>query len=222
MMTNADSKTVTFADGRTYTLDHYGFLDPPEQWDEDYAEGMARLQGIHDGLTKEHWDFISYIRKKSLTEKTLPLLVVACADNHLRLGKLKALFPTGYFRGACRIAGLSHEFLCEVNIWHSYETAPLLKPEYRITPQGFLEDFRQWNERFANLVGAEWKLPHGLTSKHWEVIRFVRNYYQATNNIPTVYEVCEAHRLDLDDFMELFPEGYRRGACRMAGLPFFA
>jgi len=216
------AKTLTFGKGKTYTLDQYGFLDEPEQWDEDFANGMARLQGIHDGLTKEHWDFISYVREKFLKEETLPLLVVACADNNLRLGKLKALFPTGYFRGACRIAGLSNESVCDVNIWHSYETAPRLKPEYDISPQGFLEDFHQWNERFANLVSDEWALAGGLTSKHWEVIEFLRNYYQITDNIPTVYEVCQAHGLDLDNLKELFPGGYRRGACRIAGLPFFA
>ena len=221
-MNRPAAKTLTFGKGKTYSLDQYGFLDDPKQWDEHFAIGMAQLQGIHDGLTKEHWGFIFYVREKFMKEKTLPLLVVACADNHLRLGKLKKLFPTGYFRGACRIAGLSHAFVCDVNIWHSYETAPRLKPEYEISPQGFLEDFHQWNENFANLVSAEWGLAGGLTSKHWEVIEFLRNYHQITDNIPTVYEVCQAHGLDLDDLKELFPGGYRRGACRIAGLPFFA
>jgi len=100
------ARAVTFGEGRVYTLDQYGFLDPPEQWGEGFAAGMARLQGIYNGLTKEHRGFISYIRRKFLEEKTLPLLVVACAENNLRLGRLKALFPTGYFRGACRIAGV--------------------------------------------------------------------------------------------------------------------
>ena len=221
-MNRPTAKTVTFGEGKTYTLDQFGFLDQAQQWDEDFANGMARLQGIYDGLTEEHWAFISYIREKFLTEKTLPLMVMACTDNKLRLGKLKSLFPTGYFRGACRIAGLSHKFVCEVNIWHSLESAPLLKPAYEMTPQGFLAEFDQWNERFANIIGAEWNLPHGLIPKHWEVIHFLRNYYQTANTIPTVYEVCQAHHLDLDDLKDLFPGGYRRGACRIAGLPFFS
>lgn len=216
------NETVTFGASKAYALDEHGFLAEPEQWDEEFADGTARQQGIHDGLTKEHWDFIHYIRQKASTEKTLPLLVVACAENGLHLGKLKSLFPTGYFRGACRIAGLSHHFLCDVNIWHSYETAPRLKPEFKVTAQGFLEEFSQWNERFAEFVSHEWSLRQGLTSTHWEIIRFLRNYYEAKHNIPTLYEVCEAHHLDLDAFRELFPEGYRRGACRAAGLPFFA
>jgi len=216
------TKTVTFGEGKTYTLDKYGFLDQAEQWDEQFAAGMARLQGIYDGLTDEHWNFINYIRDKFLKEETLPLLVVACADNHMRLGKLKSLFPTGYFRGACRIAGVSYKFMCDVNIWHTYEAPHQLKPEHAITPQGFLEDFYQWNEHFAEFVAEKWNLPEGLTEKHWEVMRFLRNYYQATGHIPTVYEVCQAHDLDLSDLRSMFPEGYRRGACRIAGLPFFA
>jgi len=221
-MSDPAAKTVTFGEGKTYALDEHGFLDEPGQWDEDFANGMARLQGIYDGLTQEHWDFIAYIREKFLKEKTLPLLVVACADNHLRLGKLKSLFPTGYFRGACRIAGLSFKFLCDVNIWHTYETAPRLKPEHKVTAQGFLEDFHQWNEHFAESISQQWQLPDGLTPVHWEIIHYLRNYYQARNSIPTVYEVCHAHHLELDDLKELFPGGYRRGACRIAGLPFFA
>jgi tRNA 2-thiouridine synthesizing protein E len=222
VMEHPIAKTVTFGGGKVYALDEYGFLAAPEQWDEKFADGMARQQGIHDGLTREHWDFILYIRQKFLMEKALPLLVVACAENGLRLDKLKSLFPTGYFRGACRIAGLSYQFLCAVNIWHTYETAPSLKPEFKINAQGFLEDSNQWNERFAGLISDEWKLHQGLASKHWEIIHFLRAYYETNSNIPTLYEVCEAHDLDLDAFRELFPEGYRRGACRAAGLPFFA
>ncbi len=221
-MDRPPGKTVTFGEARSYTLDPYGFLDPPEQWDEEFANGMARLQGIYGGLTKEHWDFISYLREKFLKEKKLPLLVVACAENHLPLGKLKSLFPTGYFRGACRIAGLNYKFIEEVNSWTICETAPLLMREFKVTPQGFLEDFNQWNERFAHLVSQEWKLPNGLTSRHWEIIRFLRNYYHTMKNIPTVFEVCQAHDLDLEGLQDLFPDGYRRGACRIAGLPFFA
>lgn len=221
-MDHLPQKTLNFGEDKTYTLDEYGFLDPPEQWDENFANGMARLQGIYDGLTKEHWDFIYYIREKFLKENDLPLLVVACADNKLRLNKLNSLFPTGYFRGACRIAGINYKFMCDINIWHTYETKPSFKREFKVTLQGFLEDFNMWNERFAHLVSVEWELPHGLTTKHWEVIYFLRNCYLTTNNIPSVFEVCKANNLDIEDLKELFPGGYRRGACRIARLPYFS
>ncbi|MBW2455613.1 MAG: TusE/DsrC/DsvC family sulfur relay protein, partial [Deltaproteobacteria bacterium] len=100
------ARTVTFAGNRTYSLDAKGFLDPPDQWDDAFSEGMARQESIHGGLTEAHWSFIHYLRGKFLNDKTVPLLVHACADNKLRLGRLKSLFPTGYHRGACRIAGI--------------------------------------------------------------------------------------------------------------------
>ena len=90
-MSSPSSKKVTFGKGKTYDLDDYGFLAQPEQWDRDFAEGMARLQGVYDGLTQEHWDFLSYIREKALKEETLPLVVVACVDNKIRLGFKQAV-----------------------------------------------------------------------------------------------------------------------------------
>ncbi len=86
--------------GRSYTLDDHGFLDPPEQWDEAFAEGMARVQGIRGGLSERHWEFIRYLRGQFLDEETVPVLVMACAENRMHLSELRALFPTGYHRGA--------------------------------------------------------------------------------------------------------------------------
>lgn len=212
---------VTFGD-KTYTLDNHGFLDPPAQWDEGFAEGMARMEGIFDGLTEEHWSFIRYLRKKFLEEHTVPVIVFACADNEIRLGKLKQLFPTGYHRGACRIAGINYEFMYNVNIWLTYENLEVLQSEHKLTQSGFLEDSEQWNERFAHLVAREWNLPNGLADRHWGIIKYLRDYYKIHKNIPTVYETCQANGLNLDELLELFPAGYRRGACRAAGLPFFS
>ncbi|NIO29107.1 MAG: TusE/DsrC/DsvC family sulfur relay protein [Candidatus Latescibacteria bacterium] len=215
-----EPKSIEFG-GKDYTLDEHGFLDPPEQWDETFAEGMARMQGIFDGLTGEHWSFIHYLRRKFLEEHTVPVVVLACADNNIRLNKLKQLFPTGYHRGACRIAGINYEFMYESNIWLTYESHGVLSPEQKLTQAGFLEDFEQWDERFAHLVAREWNLTHGLTDRHWEVINYLRDFYRVHKNIPTVYETCQANHLTLDELRSLFPAGYRRGACRAAGLPFF-
>ncbi|HID76440.1 MAG TPA: hypothetical protein EYP56_10635, partial [Planctomycetaceae bacterium] len=78
-MDTAKVRSIRFGPGKEYQLDEYGFLAEPERWDEDFAQGMARIQGIYGGLTQAHWDFIAYIRQKALAQGTLPLLVVACA-----------------------------------------------------------------------------------------------------------------------------------------------
>ena len=213
-------KTITLS-GKTYSLDAHGFLSPPEQWDENFAEGMAETLGIYGGLTKEHWDFINYLRRKFIDEETVPVVVVACADNKLRLREFRYLFPTGYHRGACRIAGINYEFMWKTNYWLTYETSPMLREDYRMSPLGFLENHMDWDERFAELIVREWKLPRGLTDKHRGIIEYLRNYYEETENIPTIFELCKVKNLSLEQLRKLFPEGYRRGACRIAGLPFF-
>lgn len=216
-----EPNTICFRGSKHYTLDEHGFLDPPEQWDEVFAEGMAGHLGIYEGLTPEHWEFIRYLRRKFTVEKTVPLVVYACADNNLRLSRLAFLFPTGYIRGACRIAGINYQFMYESNPWLTYESHAVLKSEYVLTEAGFLESFDQWDDRFAQIVAGEWQLPGGLTEKQWQIIHYLRDYYSKTGTIPTVFATCKANGIEVADFHDLFPDGYRRGACRMAGLPFF-
>ncbi|MCP4606017.1 MAG: TusE/DsrC/DsvC family sulfur relay protein [Proteobacteria bacterium] len=218
-MSKETKKTTTF-EGKTYTLDQHGFLYPPEQWDEIFARGMALKVGIPAGLTAEHWRLVRYLRDKFTGENTVPLVVNACIDNNLRLSRLRQMFPTGYHRGACKIAGLNYNFMAQANIWLTYENYSTIKSEYKISGTGFLENFNQWNKRFALLVMQEWNLPQGVTDKHREIIQFLRNYYDEKKDIPTVYEMCRSNNISLQALMELFPDGYRRGACRAAGLPF--
>lgn len=215
------TKTVTIND-KTYKVDDFGFLNPSDQWDENFANGIAKQLGIYDGLTEKHWKIIKYLRKKFIEEKTVPVVVYACADNNLKLQELRKLFPTGYHRGACKIAGINYEFMFQTNHWLTYETPRVLGARYKMTSTGFLENFEDWTEDFAHFVVNEWKLPEGLTEKHKQIINYLRNSYRKNRNIPTIFETCENNRLTLKELRELFPEGYRRGACRVAGLPFFA
>jgi len=46
--------------GKTYRVDDFGFLDPAEQWDEGFADGMARALGIAAGLSERHWAVTGY------------------------------------------------------------------------------------------------------------------------------------------------------------------
>lgn len=68
----------------------------------------------------------------------------------------------------------------------------------------------------------EIKIPHGrLTEPHW--ISYLRDVHQREKRIPTVYETCETCEtcgLDLEELEALFPDGYRRGAVKIAGLRF--
>jgi len=212
--------TVTFK-GKMYTLDRHGFLDPPGQWDKGFAEAMAKSLGIRSGLTERHWKIIRYLRQKFVEENTVPVVVKACLDNEMSLAELRARFPTGYHRGACKIAGINYQFMYETNVWLTYETAPPAKPRYKLDRLGFLEDYRDWDDDFPEFIMNELNRVLSLTDRHWNVIRYLRSYFSEHENLPTVYETCTENNLSLEDLLDLFPDGYRRGACRFAGLPFF-
>ncbi len=47
-----------------------------------------------------------------------------------------------------------------------------------------------------------------------------REHYAEHGAIPTIYQVCSSTGLDLEELDRLFPAGYRRCACRAAGLRF--
>jgi tRNA 2-thiouridine synthesizing protein E len=211
---------VTFK-GQTYSLDDYGFLDPPDQWTEGFAQGMAKMVGITSGLSERHWQIIRYLRHKFLEEKTVPVVVLACSDNGMRLSELRSLFPAGYHRGACKIAGINYRFMYETNYWLTYETWAPLKPRYDMDDVGFLRDFHSWDEDFVETLMGQLDPPSTPTERHLQVVRYLRDYFVVNRMAPTVFEACTANDLTLEELRSLFPAGYRRGACRMAGLPFY-
>jgi len=213
--------TLTFK-GKTYPLDDLGFLKDFHQWDEDFVEGMAPRVQIRHGLTKEHWEIIHFIRKSFQETGRCPLVYETCRANDLRLRDLKNLFPAGYLRGACLLAGITYKEGYLGHAWlpeHPAEPGPPAADKtYVVDLRGFLVDPTTWDEQFVVYKAHEMKLPDRLTERHWEIIYFLRHWYAKSGAIPTVYDVCEANHLDLEDLERLFPDGYHRGAVKLAGL----
>jgi tRNA 2-thiouridine synthesizing protein E len=96
-------------------------------------------------------------------------------------------------------------------------TAGAQDRSYEINARGFLINPSQWDEKYALFRAWEIKMPK-LTDKHWQVIRFLRKSFEEKNMVPTVYETCEANDIDIDELQKLFPDGYHRGAVKIAGL----
>ena len=209
--------------GKVYDLDADGFLLHPKKWDPNLAEGLAVDLGIHSGLTKEHWDVIHFIRGELEKTGKCPNLFETCRANNLRRSELKRLFPTGYMRGACKLAGMSYKeaYLGADYMEHSAKDlhAVAQRQEYRVDVRGFLVDPDEWDEHYAAHRAYEMKIPGGkLNKSHWQVIRFLRSTYYKTGKIPTVTETCEALDMDIDELEKLFPDGYHRGVVKIAGL----
>lgn len=207
---------------KDYRIDSEGFLLYPEDWDEGFAESIAPEVGISGGLTEAHWRVIHFIRNTFETMNVCPLVYVACEKNDLGLGDLKELFPAGYLRGACRLAGVTYreaflqEYWLQANLDH--HTKAYERKTYSTDAQGFLMNPDDWDENYAVHKAYEMKMPDYLTEGHWRIIYFLRDHYDRSGKVPTIFQTCEANDLSLEDLQHLFPDGYHRGAVKIAGL----
>jgi tRNA 2-thiouridine synthesizing protein E len=90
----------------SYRVDLHGFLIDPEEWDELYARHKAIELGIAGGLGDRHWQVIRFLRERFGARGAVPTIFETCRGNNLELDELERLFPSGYHRGAVKIAGL--------------------------------------------------------------------------------------------------------------------
>ncbi len=98
-------------DGKTLRLDEEGYLVEPGDWDEKVAEQLARQEEIE--LTDEHWKIIRFMRKyydEHLVAADARFVIKYIAEELGYKGnardRLFRLFPYGYVKQACKIAGM--------------------------------------------------------------------------------------------------------------------
>lgn len=206
---------------RTYTIDGDGFIADFDSWDENFARGMASSIGIVDRLSEVHWRVIRFIREQYKKSGKCPQVYETVRMNELQLEELKILFPAGYLRGACRLAGITYKEGYLEQSWVEDSggrdrTAETGKT-YEIDVRGFLINPSQWDRTFALHRAWEMKMPK-LIDKHWQVIEFLRRRFLADHSVPNIYETCEANHIEIEELRRLFPEGYHRSAVKLAGL----
>ncbi len=90
-------------------IDGEGYLIDPYAWNEEIAENFANRENIQ--LTEDHWDAIRFMRQYYEDRQIAP--DVRHVMKHLaeRLGpesrnRIFELFPYGYVKQACKIAGM--------------------------------------------------------------------------------------------------------------------
>lgn len=96
--------------------------------------------------------------------------------------------------------------------------------EVELDEEGFLTNLNDWNRDVADYLAAEEKLE--MTDSHWEVIDFLREYYDEYQIAPAVRVLTKAigKKLGPDKgnnkyLYELFPYGPAKQACKIGGLP---
>ena len=90
--------------------------------------------------------------------------------------------------------------------------------------EGYLVDIASWNEELANLIAKDEEID--MTEEHWEVVNFLRDYYNEYQIAPAVRVLIKAIKKKMgaekgsNKYMyELFPYGPAKQACKIAGLP---
>ena len=84
--------------------------------------------------------------------------------------------------------------------------------------KGYLVDAAQWNDDVA-LALARREGIDALTDRHWQVIRFLRQYHAEHGQAPILRKLCKTCGMDLQEIYRLFPAGPSEGAWKIAGLP---
>jgi len=90
--------------------------------------------------------------------------------------------------------------------------------------EGYLINLDDWNDEIAVFLAKQDNIE--LAEDHWEIINFLREYYQEYQIAPAVRVLTKAVSKKLGKskgnskyLYELFPYGPGKQACRFAGLP---
>ena len=99
------------------TLDKFGYLTNPDEWNEDMALEFARAENIE--MNDDHWEVVRYVRRFYEQFDTSPSIRPLVKYLGKELGEEKGnsiflmlLFPDGPAKQACRIAGLPKPARC--------------------------------------------------------------------------------------------------------------
>ena len=90
--------------------------------------------------------------------------------------------------------------------------------------EGYLANLNDWEKEAATIMAKEEDII--LSEDHWEIINFLRNYYEEYQVAPAVRVLTKAvgKKLGKDKgnskyLYMLFPYGPGKQACKFAGLP---
>ena len=90
--------------------------------------------------------------------------------------------------------------------------------------EGYLVNLSDWSEDVANEIAKTENID--MSESHWEVVNFLREYYEEFQIAPAVRVLTKAigKKLGPDKgnsqyLYELFPYGPAKQACKIAGLP---
>ncbi|HIC2034888.1 sulfurtransferase TusE [Enterobacter soli] len=96
--------------------------------------------------------------------------------------------------------------------------------EIETDADGYLKESSQWSEALAEVIADKEAIT--LSPEHWEVVRFVREFYLEFNTSPAIRMLVKAMANKFGEekgnsryLYRLFPKGPAKQATKIAGLP---
>ena len=90
--------------------------------------------------------------------------------------------------------------------------------------EGYITNLDDWTEDLAGVIATAEEI--NMNKEHWEVVNFLRSYYEEYQIAPAVRVLIKAIKKSMgpevgnNKYMyELFPYGPAKQACKIAGLP---
>ncbi len=90
--------------------------------------------------------------------------------------------------------------------------------------EGYIQDISLWTRELAELIAKDENIE--MSDDHWEVVTFLRDYYEEYQIAPAVRILTKAIKKTMGPdkgnskyLYELFPYGPAKQACKIAGLP---
>lgn len=102
---------MTTIAGTVLDVDAEGFLQKPDQWNEEIARAIARDVGI-EPLTDRHWLVLHFMRNTFLDKGQAPSIRTLGKESGVPVKELYQLFPKGPAKLAAKIGGIPKPHGC--------------------------------------------------------------------------------------------------------------
>lgn len=89
--------------------------------------------------------------------------------------------------------------------------------QLEVDNEGYLVSPQDWTPEVAETFAQEEGIQ--LTDRHWEVINFVRKYYEERGQSPTIRQITVGAGIPTKELFKLFPGGPAKKVARIAGVP---
>lgn len=95
-------------------------------------------------------------------------------------------------------------------------TMTIVGKEVAVDAEGFLVNPEDWTPEIAEALAKEEGVE--LTERHWEIIRFVRDYQKEHGKSPTLRQITSGTGIPTKELFKLFPKGPAKKVARIAGV----